>query len=80
MEEVTATTLAKLTRKKDHMLYMGVINEASLYAIEDTARNSQEKAVKRQDSLKPEHKPVLKDFYEKHGVKIDQFVDNIINC
>ena len=80
MEEISSTTLAKLTRKKDHMLYMGVINEASLYAIEDTARNSQEKAVKRQDSLKPENKPVLKDFYEKHGVKIDQFVDNIINC
>ena len=80
MEEVSATTLAKLTRKKDFMLYMRVINKASLYAIEDTTRNSQKKAVKRQDSQTPEHKPGLKDFYEKHGVKIDQFVDNIIHC
>ena len=28
MEEVGATTLAKLSRKKDHVLYMGVITEA----------------------------------------------------
>ena len=55
MEEISSTTLAKLTRKKDQKLYMGVINEASLYAIEDTARNLQEKDVKPQDSLKPEH-------------------------
>ena len=80
MEEISSTTLAKLTRKKDHMLYMGVINEASLYAIQETARNSQGKAVMRQDSQMLDHKQVLKDFYEQHGVKIYQFVDNIINC
>ena len=28
MEEVSATILAKLSKKKYHMLYMGVINEA----------------------------------------------------
>jgi len=35
IEEVTATTLVKLARKKDHTLYMGVVNEAWLGTIEE---------------------------------------------
>ena len=75
-QEVTATTMAKLIRKKDHEAFLGVVNEGHLVY----SGKPCEKTVTAETKISELQKQVLQKFFEEHGSKVDQFVDNVVNC
>ena len=68
--------MAKLLRKKDHQAFLGVINEGQVVELQELSSQEVSKAT----HLSKEQKTVLQKFYEQHGAKVDQFVDNLIDC
>ena len=76
VKEVTATTMSKLLRKKGAEAFLGVINEAEVVELQELSANSKEDRF----HVSGRQKTVLSKFYEQHGLKVDQFVDNLIDC
>ena len=68
--------MAKLLRKRGNEVFLGMINEAELVEVQELSR----KQIKDRLLMSGEQKTVLYNFYEKYGLKVDQFVDNQIDC
>ena len=68
--------MAKLLRKRGNEVFLGMINEAELVEVQELSRKPTEDSLQ----MSGEQKTVLSNFYEKRGLKVDQFVDNQIDC
>ena len=68
--------MTKLLRKQGVEAFLGVINEAEVVELQELSGNSKENRF----HMSGVQKTTLSKFNQQHGMKVDQFIDNLIDC
>ena len=68
--------MAKLVRKRDNQAFLGMVHQTEVVELQELSATSKEDRF----HASREQKSMLTNFYEQYGMKVDQFVDNQIDC
>ena len=68
--------MAKLVRKRDNQAFLGMVHQTEVVELQELSATSKEDRF----HASGEQKSMLTNFYEQYGMKVDQFVDNHVDC